>query len=243
VSAPLPLISFIESPVGASRFVYSRCCAHDFPERRPSLFDPAHIARCQSSRQSLRQYPRQRNSIMLDPQSGQTRLRIAEIKLELAVVTTASEAIMSLPVVAVLHRRMHRTLSAGPQEPFADGARLDRGCGPSLRIQRATESPNALHGTSDGGNTAPPCSQSSHLEVHGLTKRGGLVCTKHFFRLPYRKRCEWKFECRGEGCRQRQRDHQVTVWQSVTLLTLRRMSVANTARLTGKVGFYENRLA
>jgi hypothetical protein len=25
---------------------------------------------------------------------------------------------MSLPVVAVLHRRMHRTLSAGPQELF-----------------------------------------------------------------------------------------------------------------------------
>jgi hypothetical protein len=42
---------------------------------------------------------------MLAPQSGQTRLRIAEIKLELVFVTTTSEAIMSLPVVAVLHRR------------------------------------------------------------------------------------------------------------------------------------------
>jgi hypothetical protein len=48
VIAPLPLISFIESPVGASRFVYSRCFAHDFPERGPSLFDPAQIARSQS---------------------------------------------------------------------------------------------------------------------------------------------------------------------------------------------------
>src|SRR5258706_14302990 len=50
-------------------------------------------------------------SIMLAPHSGQTRLRIAEIKLELVFVTTASEAIKSLPAVAVLHRQMHRTLS------------------------------------------------------------------------------------------------------------------------------------
>ena len=45
VIAPLPLISFIESPVVASRFVYSRCFAHDFPDRGSRLFDPAHIAR------------------------------------------------------------------------------------------------------------------------------------------------------------------------------------------------------
>jgi hypothetical protein len=55
---------------------------------------------------------------MLAPENGQTRLRIAEIKLELLFETRASEAIMSLPAVAVLHRRMHRTLSAGPQEPL-----------------------------------------------------------------------------------------------------------------------------
>ena len=48
VIAPLPLISFIESPVGPSRFVYSRCFVRDFPERGPSLFDPARIARSQS---------------------------------------------------------------------------------------------------------------------------------------------------------------------------------------------------
>ena len=48
---------------------------------------------------------------MLAPQSGQTRLRMAEIKLELLFVTTESEAIRSLPAVAVLHRRMHRTVS------------------------------------------------------------------------------------------------------------------------------------
>jgi hypothetical protein len=55
---------------------------------------------------------------MLAPQSGQTRLRIAEIKLELVFITTASEAIMSLLVVAVLHRRTHRTLSAGAAGAF-----------------------------------------------------------------------------------------------------------------------------
>jgi hypothetical protein len=104
-------------------FLYTRCFTCDFPERGPSLFDPAQIARSQSCRQSLRQYPRHRNSIMLAPQSGQTRLRIAEIKLESVYVTTASEAIMSLPVVALLHRRCTEPLSAGPQPRFGEGAR------------------------------------------------------------------------------------------------------------------------
>jgi len=117
VIAPLPLISFIESPSARAAF-YSRCFAHDFPERGPSLFDPAQIARSQS----LRQYPRQRNPIMLAPQSGKTRLRMAEIKLELLFPTTANAAIISLPVVPVLHRRVHRTLSARPQERFGEGA-------------------------------------------------------------------------------------------------------------------------
>ncbi len=67
---------------------------------------------------------------MLAPQSGQIRLRIAEMKLELAFVTTASEAIMFLPVVAVLHGRMHRTLSAGPQARSWGGRPVDRGRGP-----------------------------------------------------------------------------------------------------------------
>jgi len=35
---------------------------------------------------------------MLAPQSGQTRLRIPEIKIELVFVAAAIEAIMSLPV-------------------------------------------------------------------------------------------------------------------------------------------------
>src|SRR6266481_3168823 len=86
-----------ESPVGASGFVYTRYFAHDFPERGPSLFDPAHIARSHSCRQSLRQRPRHRNPIMLAPQSGQTWLRIAENKPMFLFLTTENEAIMSLP--------------------------------------------------------------------------------------------------------------------------------------------------
>jgi len=71
---------------------------------------------------------------MLAPQSGQTRLRISEIKLMLMFLATANEAIISLPVVAVLHRRMHRTLSAGPQERF--GRALTRKvCGPARQMQ------------------------------------------------------------------------------------------------------------
>jgi hypothetical protein len=48
VIAPLRLISFIESHVGASRSLYSRCFAHDLPERCIPLFDPAQIARSHS---------------------------------------------------------------------------------------------------------------------------------------------------------------------------------------------------
>ena len=45
VIAPLPLISFIENRVGARRSLYSRCFAHDLPDRGSRLFDPAQIAR------------------------------------------------------------------------------------------------------------------------------------------------------------------------------------------------------
>jgi hypothetical protein len=58
---------------------------------------------------------------MLAPQSGQTRLRIAEIKLEFGFVTTASEAMMSLPTTTVLRRRKHRTLS-GAAGAFGESA-------------------------------------------------------------------------------------------------------------------------
>jgi hypothetical protein len=129
------LISFSESPVGASRSVYIRCFAHDFPERGRSPFDPAHIARSQSWRQSLRQYPRHRNTIMLAPQSGQTRLRIAEIKLMLLFPATANEAIMFLPVMAVLHRRIAQNLQRGAAGAFLVGRSLDTGCGLWRQIQ------------------------------------------------------------------------------------------------------------
>jgi hypothetical protein len=73
---------------------------------------------------------------MLAPQSGQTRLRIVEIKSEFVFVTTAYEAIMSLPVVAVLPRQMHRTLSAGPQAHFGEGAGWKEATAPRFGFKR-----------------------------------------------------------------------------------------------------------
>ena len=55
---------------------------------------------------------------MLAPQSEQTRLRIAEIKLMLVSLATANEAIMSLPVAAVLHHRMAQNLKRGAAGAF-----------------------------------------------------------------------------------------------------------------------------
>ena len=92
-----PSMTRSESPIGASRFLYTRCFARDLPNRGPRLFDPAHIARSHSRRQLLRQRPRHRNPSMLAPQSGQTRLRRAEIKRMLVFLTTIYEAIVSLP--------------------------------------------------------------------------------------------------------------------------------------------------
>jgi hypothetical protein len=60
---------------------------------------------------------------------------MAEIKLEFLFATTASEAIMSLPAVAVLHRRMHRILSAGPQERFGEGTQWVRAAAPRFRFK------------------------------------------------------------------------------------------------------------
>jgi hypothetical protein len=58
---------------------------------------------------------------------------MAEIKLEFVFVTTASEAIVSLPVVAVSPPNA-QNLSAGPQARFGEGAHWI-GCGPSHRMQ------------------------------------------------------------------------------------------------------------
>ena len=63
----------------------------------------------------------------------------------LVFLTTANDAIMSLPNVAVLHRRMHRTLSEEPEARFgrAPGGQGLRPLASDLNA-RATESPNAL---------------------------------------------------------------------------------------------------
>ncbi len=73
---------------------------------------------------------------MLAPQSGQTKLRIAEIKLELLFLTTASEAIKISPCCGGLHRRMHTTLSSGPQARFGEGRPLDRAAAPRFGFKR-----------------------------------------------------------------------------------------------------------
>jgi hypothetical protein len=93
---------------------------------------------------------------------------MAEMKLELRFVTTASEAIMPLPAVAVLHRRMHRTLS-GAAGAFG-GHWIGAAAPASDSSMRATESPDALLGMNPyqlTGNIEPLVSPSSHLELLG----------------------------------------------------------------------------
>jgi hypothetical protein len=70
---------------------------------------------------------------MLSPQSGQTRLRIAEIKLMSVFPKTANAAIMSLPVVAVRSPPNAQNLRREAARDFA--RELDRRCGLTLRIQ------------------------------------------------------------------------------------------------------------
>jgi hypothetical protein len=79
---------------------------------------------------------------------------MAEMKLEVLFVTAASEAIMSLPAVAILHRRVHRTLS-GAASAFGKECSLD-GLRPlaSDSSMRATESPKAL-------------ARNEHFPAHG----------------------------------------------------------------------------
>ena len=71
---------------------------------------------------------------MLAPQSGQTKLRIAEIKLEFGFVTTATEAIMCLLWGRRFYRRRQRISSAGPMARFG-GCPLEQGRGPALPVQ------------------------------------------------------------------------------------------------------------
>ena len=55
---------------------------------------------------------------MLAPQSGQIRLRIAEMKLEVVFVTTASEAIMFSLFGGGSSPPDAQNLKRGPQEPL-----------------------------------------------------------------------------------------------------------------------------
>jgi hypothetical protein len=52
------------------------------------------------------------------PQSGQTRLRIAEIKLVLVFLTTANEAIMSLPFLRRFFTANAQNLKRGAAGAF-----------------------------------------------------------------------------------------------------------------------------
>lgn len=157
-----------------------------------------HIARCHSWRQSLRQYPRQRNPNMLAPQSGQNRLRVAEINLMPVFPTTVNVYISPL---------LWRFFTAECTEPLSRGRRCVLGralIGYGLRPLAsdakvgANESPNAFaqnersHLTANG---QPPGGQSCHLEL-----RSGLVRTKHPPGLPYCKRSNGGSSAKGKAC-------------------------------------------
>ncbi len=53
----------------------------------------------------------------------------------LLFLTTANEAIMSLPVVVVLHHQMHRTLSVGDRRSVFGRALTRKVCGPARQMQ------------------------------------------------------------------------------------------------------------
>src|SRR5438105_6387293 len=99
------------------------------------------------------------------PQSGQTRLRIAEIKVMLAFLTTAKQAIMSLPFCGSSSPPNAQNLKRRVAGAFWEGAHLI-GLRPlaSYSNLRATASPNASRQRTLG-NIELPSSQSSHLEL------------------------------------------------------------------------------
>lgn len=57
------------------------------------------------------------------------------MKLEAEFVTTESEAIKSLPIAAILHRRMHRTVS-GAASALGEEYSLDRAAAPCFGFKR-----------------------------------------------------------------------------------------------------------
>src|SRR6202035_2645459 len=105
---------------------------------------------------------------MLAPQSGQIRLRIAEIKLELVFVTTASEAIMSLPVVAVLHRRMHN-LKRGAARAFWVGRLIGYGLRPRVRYrheeQLSRQTPAVMNGKAESATASASLGMASPSRI------------------------------------------------------------------------------
>ena len=73
---------------------------------------------------------------MLAPQSGQTKLRIAEIKLVFGFVTTAIEAIMCLLSAAFIEKQ--RISSAGPVARFG-GSHWSKGAAPRFRCKHESK--------------------------------------------------------------------------------------------------------
>jgi hypothetical protein len=91
---------------------------------------------------------------MLAPQSGQTRLRIAEIKFEFGFVTKTSEAIMSLPTMTALHRRKHKTLSGAAGASGESACWIGVAALASDSHLSATKLPNALRKVSASDNVS-----------------------------------------------------------------------------------------
>ena len=125
---------------------------------------------------------------------------MAEIKLELRFVTMASEAIKSLPVVAILHRRMHRTLS-GAASAFGEGCLAGLRPLASDSSIRAIESPNAFLGT----NTFQLAGISSRRLVSLLAwsfreDQPNLRLNEASVSTFRSAKIEWKFKCRSDGC-------------------------------------------
>jgi len=73
---------------------------------------------------------------MLAPQSGQTRLRIAEIKLMLVFLTTANEAIMSLPLLRRSFTAECTERNRGAAGAFWAGRLVDRAAAPRFGFKR-----------------------------------------------------------------------------------------------------------
>jgi hypothetical protein len=72
---------------------------------------------------------------MLAPQSGQTRFRIAEMKLMLPFLTTVNEAMMSLPFLCRFSTAEYRNLKRWAASAFWVGRSVEKAAAPRFRIQ------------------------------------------------------------------------------------------------------------